>query len=342
MKRACSILLSVVILFCCFSNLTVLAVSEDAGSFSVINYNVAGLPGWITGADSKSNQEEIGLQLTALDYDLIAVQEDFGYHNYLCSNISGYPYMTVHSGGVPAGDGMNLFSKYPLFNETRVPWADTYGVLRHGSDELTPKGILYTVIELENGVYLDFYNIHADAFDDEGSKAARESNFRQLSAMIMENSAKYDRPIIVTGDFNAYSHLEGSLNSNFRKYFFDQLGLKDAWTEICNRGDYKNYEAWEATGHSWGRWDSVEMIMFKNGGGVELTVTDFAYQSFYNENGSSLSDHVAATASFSYKKTDGFIENSQPLAVKIADPIGNAIRFGVCVLADLVKFMGGN
>lgn len=342
MKRACSILILAVILFCYISDLTVSAASEDPCSFSLVNYNVAGLPGWMTGADGKSNQKEIGLQLTALNYDVIAVQEDFGYHNQLCGSISGYPYITVHSGGVPAGDGLNLFSKYSIYNETRVPWEDTYGVLKHGSDELTPKGILYTVIELENGVYLDLYNIHADAFDDEGSKAARESNFQQLSAMIMENSAKYDRPIVVTGDFNTYSHLDGTLNSNFRKYFFDQLGLKDAWTEIYNRGDYENYDMWETTGHSWGRWDSVEMIMFKNGGGVELTATDFAYQSFYDENGGSLSDHVAATATFSYKKTDGFLENSQPLSVRIADPIGNAIRFGMCVLVDLVKLVGGN
>ena len=37
------------------------------------------------------------------------------------------------------------------------------------------------------------------------------------------------------------------------------IGQRDAWTEVCNNGDYENYEGWKSVGHNWGQWDSVEM-----------------------------------------------------------------------------------
>ena len=327
----------IVAVILCFvlGEIPVSAENGSAATFSVINLNVAGLPKWITGNDSQSNQNEIGKQLTVGGYDIIAVQEDFGYHSNLTDNISGYSYTTNHSGGVPAGDGLNLFSKYPIYNETRIPWNQTYGILTDGSDELTPKGILYAVIELEPGVYLDFYDIHADAYDDAGSRAARENNFKQLAELIVENSSRNDRPIIVTGDFNTYSHLDNSQNSNFCQYFYEQLGFKNAWTEICNGGDYEDYSKW--SGDNWGKWDSVEMFLYKSSQGVELSVTDFAYKFFTDENGVQLSDHAAAIAVFTYAKTAEFSEKSQNLQVVKAQPVKLFVRYIANIFTDLMK-----
>ena len=107
--------------------------------------------------------------------------------------------MTNFSGSIPGGDGLNVFTKsMPIYNEKRVTWDKLFGDLVEG-DTLTPKGIIYTVIEIADGVYVDFYNIHADAFDTEGSRKARESNYKQLMAMVEENSAKNNRPVIITG-----------------------------------------------------------------------------------------------------------------------------------------------
>ena len=60
----------------------------------------------------------------------------------------------------------------PIYNEKRVTWNEACGILTDGSDELTPKGFVYTVIDIGNGIYVDFYNLHADAYGGAGSVAA--------------------------------------------------------------------------------------------------------------------------------------------------------------------------
>ena len=144
-----------------------------------------------------------------------------------------------HSSGIPGGDGMNVFSKYPIYNAERTPWDMTYGVIKEGADELTPKGILYSVIDLGDGLYVDFYVIHADAFDGEGSRAARNDNFRQLAELIASKGST--RPVIVTGDFNTSSHLDQG--AEFTRIMITEGGFKDAWTELYNGGNYTDYKA---------------------------------------------------------------------------------------------------
>lgn len=314
----------------------------ETKEISIINYNVAGLPdlNWLLGKESKDvngNQLQLGAILNSRDYDIIAVQEDFGYHSSLAQGLTNYSYSTIHSGGIPGGDGMNLFSKHKIYNEVRVKWYDAFGVIAEGADEMTPKGILYSVIELEDGVYLDFYNIHADAFDGTGSRAARESNFRQLAEMIISTSFSKNRPVIVVGDFNTYSSSNSEFNSNINYYMHELCGFKDAWTEIHNGGNYEDYSNWYSQGGNWGSWDSVEKILYKSGGGVELNATDFAYEYIYNNAGESISDHVAAIAKIIYTKTEDFVENEHKLTVTKEVPFRNFWNAVKVIGEDLIK-----
>jgi endonuclease/exonuclease/phosphatase family metal-dependent hydrolase len=129
--------------------------------------------------------------------------------------MNGYDYTTNHTGSIPGGDGLNLFTKdMPIYNETRVSWNEQSGILSDGSDELTPKGFVYTVIDIGNGIYVDFYNLHADAYGGEGSIAARTSQYKQLAEFIQARSAENDRPVIVTGDFNTQGVVNKTLSYN--------------------------------------------------------------------------------------------------------------------------------
>ena len=49
--------------------------------------------------------------------------------------------------------------------------------------------------EIADGVYVDVYNLHADANEDEGSLQAKKDQFDQLKAFIDEYSA--DRAVII-------------------------------------------------------------------------------------------------------------------------------------------------
>lgn len=291
--------------------------ASEKYTLKAANFNVAGLPfAAFTGTDVAGNQTLAGKYLSQNNFDIVAVQEDFGYHKKLLKGMSGFNYETNHTGGVPGGDGLNIFTKnMPIYNETRVTWNDSYGILSAGSDELTPKGFVYTVIDIGNGIYVDFYNLHADAYGGKGSIAARTSQLKQLAEFIKARSAENDRPVIVTGDFNNCIHTHEDDGALYKTLYLD-CGLKDAWMEYHNNGDYFNLYKWHITGlPAWGNWDSVERFMYKSGGGVDVVISDFRYVEVLDDDGNAISDHSSAECDFTFIKTADFIENTQELQV---------------------------
>ncbi|MBQ6862978.1 MAG: endonuclease/exonuclease/phosphatase family protein [Clostridia bacterium] len=282
-----------------------------------VNFNVAGLPfAALAGANLTANHADAAAYFNENDFDIVAVQEDFGYHSTLVENMDGFGYATNHTGNVPFGDGLNIFTRnMPVYNETRVTWDESCGILTDGSDELTPKGFVYSVIDVGNGIYVDFYNLHADAYAGAGSKAARTSQFKQLAAFIEARSAEHDRPVIITGDFNYHIHTQED-NGSLYNIFCEQGGFEDAWVEFHNNGDYFNMSEWHKTGlESWGNWDSVERFLYRAGGGVDVVVSDFRYVEVCNEAGESISDHNSAECEFTFIKNADFVENTEELSV---------------------------
>lgn len=305
---------------------------------SAVNFNVAGLPFAVGyGFNASSNQKFSGQYLSQDKFDIVAVQEDFNYHQNLIDNMNGFAYATNHTGGVPGGDGLNIFTKdKPIYNETRVAWKDASGILSDGSDELTPKGFVYTVIDIGNGIYVDFYNLHADAYSGEGSVKARSSQYKQLAEFIKARSAEHDRPVIVTGDFNNHMHVHEDDGALYNTLYVE-CGLKDAWIEYHNNGDYFNLYKWHITGlPAWGNWDSVERFMYKPGGGVDMVVSDFRYVEVTDGNGKAVSDHSAAECDFTFIKTSDFVENTQELEVKAA-PANSILTLLKWIIIDLFK-----
>lgn len=297
--------------------------SSEKYSLKAVNFNVAGLPfAALSGENVAANQKVAAKYLSENSFDIVAVQEDFGYHNTLVNSMSGFNYETNHTGGIPGGDGLNIFTKdMPIYNETRVTWNESCGILSDGSDELTPKGFIYSVIDIGNGIYVDYYNIHADAYGGEGSIAARTSQYKQLAEFIQARSAENDRPVIITGDFNNHIHTKED-DAAIYKIFYEQCGFKDAWVEYHNNGEYFNMYEWHITGlPAWGNWDSVERFMYRPGGGVDVVVNDFRYVEVKDDSGKVASDHSAAECDFTFIKTADFVENTQEL--EVTKPEGN-------------------
>lgn len=309
MKKYLSVVLAVLL---AFSALAVTGSAEEtpaSGSFSAFCLNVAGLPdvSFITGGEGRDvpgNQTRIGQFVTAGQYDIFATQEDFGYHDTLVKALPDYRYQTAHRGGVPYGDGTNVYTRsFPLYNEAHITWNQLYGVADDGADQFSQKGITYVCVKVAENVFVDFYNIHADAYGDAGSVAARIDNFTQLRDLINARTVK--NPVIVTGDFNAFLFRD---SSKLKELLVDGLGLKDAWVETKNGGNYDDCAAFlEEYGASWtakwGVWDSVERFMYMDGDSVSITCDSFDYVNVTNEDGTACSDHAAAEAQFSYTVT---------------------------------------
>ena len=308
-------------------------VSPDNRRFTLINYNVAGLPKLFgnQAEDVGANQEKIGAQLAMREFDIVAVQEDFGYHSDLLVGLGdAYPARTIHSGGVPGGDGLNVYSRFALYNETRTPWSAAYGIIEDGADEMTPKGILYTLIELEDGVYLDFYDIHADAYGDAGSTAAREVQFRQLADLL--KSRTIDRPIIITGDFNTSLH-HGN-DSGLYENLMAECSLDDAWITLFNNGNTDDFSEHH---DSAALWDSIEKVLFRSGGGVELTPASFAYEYLTDDDGVSLSDHPSVVCSFTYSLSETFTPTEEAMTVPGRNHLAGAMNKIRYIAVDLWK-----
>lgn len=273
------------------------------GKLNIMTYNVSGIPvlgdnqGTQREFKGKARMKKIGEMLCReSNCDIIGAEEDFNNHQALADAMTEYKYQTFSKGGIPLGDGLNIFSKKPVYNVKRTPWKKCFGYLAGASDRLAEKGILSSVIEIEEGIFVDFYIIHTDAAKDPKSLEARKDNFLQLSEMI--NSRKEDRAIIVMGDYNTTF----CLNETDDPYtnLVKKAGLTDAWAEIHNGGncDYNSGKEWNPTLK-----ETLDRVMFKSGGGVELKAESYEYVEFTNEKGETYTDHVSTRACLSYEVT---------------------------------------
>ncbi len=298
----------------------------QTGNLSFLNYNIAGLPSLNPSSGKAGIQKLLGSKIKADDYDIIAVQEDFGYDSDFYSGL-GAKYRTFGSQSVVTGDGLNVFSRTPLYDVYREGWNMKGGMLWEG-DIVSQKGFMYTAVELCEGVYIDVYNLHADAFGGAESVQARHSNFTQIKEYIVKHSE--GRAVIITGDFNSAFHFTNGEGADLYEIFIEGLGMSDVWTDTVNSGSFTDYSAY--SGDYWGNWDSVEHILYRSSDAVELKAVSHRYISYTDDNGSPLSDHAAAAAEFEYTvsaKTDGY-------KLKPASrPFPSLIGIAKVVIADL-------
>lgn len=330
MKKIISILLTVILFLSC----TAVAFAEEnntvTGTLNVVSFNVDGLPIPSFLSSTKRNPIEatklIAKQINASDCDILSVQEDFNLHGILEKNLS-MEYATLTSGGVAVGDGLNVFSKFPVYNVGRVPWRTAYGVYDCGSDELTPKGILYCTVEIADGIFVDIYNIHADAWEDDKSMEAKADQFDQLIELVEEHSGS-DRAVILTGDFNTNytvfraGYQNGTYKIDLCQKMLDDFighGFKDSWIEYNVDGNYDITYAqmWERYGCEYPRnWDTLDHVFYRDGAGVTFRLEEALYDSFDCDeitwNGH-LSDHAAVRTRLTYTADP---DNVKPLEIK--------------------------
>lgn len=317
-----------------------------SGRLNIMTYNVSGIPvlgdnqGTQREFKGKARMKKIGEVLCRESgCDIIGAEEDFNNHQALADSMADYKYQTFSKGGIPLGDGLNVFSKMPLYNVVRTPWRKCFGYLAGAMDRLAEKGILSCVVEIEKGVYIDFYVIHADASNDPKSLDARYDNFVQLAEMIL--SREEDRAVIVMGDFNTTFCLNE--RDNPYETLIKKAGLTDAWAEIHNGGncDFANSKQWNPTLK-----ETLDRVMFKSGGGVELKAEKYEYAEFTNEKGETYTDHVSTRACLSYevkgetkaphKLSAPQPENKVKQKFKVAWSVIKTLTMGILHLYELI------
>jgi endonuclease/exonuclease/phosphatase family metal-dependent hydrolase len=265
------------------------AVPPSSGTFSVLSYNVAGLPEGLSSGNPRVNTPIIGQRIRP--YDVVHVQEDFNYHASLYAS-NTHPFRTPTSGGVPFGDGLNTLADFPYSDLARDRWDRC-----NGTDCLTPKGFTFSRTRLAEGVLVDFYNVHANAGSTDADLAARRANISELSRFITANSA--GNAVVVAGDTNTRYTRTGD---NIRE-LVTANGLTDAWVQeerggvppaagspalVCD--DANVTDACEV----------VDKILFRGNRYIGLNLTRYGNEdaAFRTADDKMLSDHYPIAADF--------------------------------------------
>ena len=280
---------------------------QTGGSFSVLSYNVDGLPqilqdGRFPGGNPPLYTPYIGAKV--IPYDIVNVQEDFNSHAALYA-ADTHPYRTATSGGAGVGSGLNTMSNFPFSDDIdRVTWTN---LSLEEANSLTPKGFTWLRLRIAEGVYIDYYNLHANSGTDYADEETdRADNINQIVAYINANSV--GNAVIVTGDTNArYTRVE----DNIRNLLDIMTG--DPWVNLEQGG------VPPAAGSATIGWDPavnyptpltpaqyvyevVDKMFYRSNN--YITFTPYNYNmpdaTFRDPSGNMLSDHYPISVNFNY------------------------------------------
>jgi endonuclease/exonuclease/phosphatase family metal-dependent hydrolase len=249
-----------------------------AGEFSLLTYNVAGLPQGVSASNPEKNIPLISPLLN--QFDLALVQEDFYYHEQLRAQAQ-HPYQSTpkaEAAQFTDGDGLNQFSNFPFGNFLREPWQHCSN--QDGSDCLAKKGFSAAETEIAPGIIIDVYNLHLDAGGTAEDITARERQIEQLIRRVKTRSA--GRAIILAGDTNLRTFSRPQDEVIFQT-LLSKLDLFDACRALgCGN-------------------EQIDRVLFRSS--AELTLTPLSWQldpDFVDESGNPLSDHPAVSVIFQW------------------------------------------
>ncbi|KAF9495812.1 endonuclease/exonuclease/phosphatase [Pleurotus eryngii] len=303
--------LSLVVLGCSIPCLA--AITQ--GSFSVLSYNVAGLPEPLSSGSPSTNTPLISPLLG--QFDIVQVQEDFNYHAALYAS-DNHSFRTSTSGPALFGSGLNTLSNFPFVDLQRIKWKDCF---INEADCLTPKGFTFMRVKVADGAWVDIYNLHADAGSQTGDINARKSNLAQLAAFAQTWSV--NMPIVIYGDTNSrYTRDNEALHS-----LLDGLNVQDVWIQVVRNGveplPGSPANACPSTFPSGTpqsqmiACETVDKMFIRSSAAVTLTSITITNENdaFLDSAGGPLSDHFPLSSVINWQLSS---------AIRLADSIGGA------------------
>jgi endonuclease/exonuclease/phosphatase (EEP) superfamily protein YafD len=254
-------------------------VTPASGEFTLLTYNVAGLPELVSQSTPATNTPFIGNLLNL--YDVAVVQEDFAYHDAL-SGKAAHPYRTqplVPSDKVGIGDGLNVFSRFSFRKVERVPWHACNGTFSDGSDCFAPKGFALATQVIDSGITIDLYDVHMDSGYAPADIATRALQVDQLLAYMAHHSVHH--AVIVAGDTNM-----GHESDEILRRLLERAGLTDACRSLsCPEPD------------------RIDRVMYRGARGLDLQAEKLAIDDrFVRSDGKDLSDHKALGVVFKWRR----------------------------------------
>ncbi len=267
-------------------------ILKKPDEFSVLTYNVAGLPEIISQSLPSQNTPLISKKINA--YDLVLMQEDFWYDRQLAEN-ARHLFKSSENGLLYRGSGLREFSYTPYTKLGNLSWQDCHGVIKAQNDCLTRKGFTYgkKYLHEENlpNTSVDIYNVHFDAGSEPGDYEARQKQLNQLSAFLTQRSE--DQAVIIAGDFNMHGRKDNILDNEEMKnfsLFLSKHRLKDATQKLSSPEE---------------REDRLDRILYRGNKALKLTLKKTGIPTdFVDMRGFPLSDHRPFFANFAYYRSE--------------------------------------
>jgi hypothetical protein len=290
------------------------AGAGKGGEFTLLTYNVAGLPQEVSQENPKEHLPLVSPLLE--EYDVVLTQEDFDWFGDLAKDLDAVNYRdrlrkdTTHEFGskphpgpdavdlaadrrelLNIGDGLGVLSRFEIEEDmARVPWTSCFGgfdTSDHGAaDCLAMKGFSMTRMTLADGIEVDLYDLHLEAGGSDEDQRLQGEDVEQLADYIVEHSKGH--AVILGGDTNLHtepSHpdAEGQADTKLWQRFLERTGLTDACEATdCPEG---------------GR---IDKVAFRSDDGVELEAIsyDVPAKRFRAPDGDDLSDHEPVVVGF--------------------------------------------
>lgn len=350
------------------SLLCLMATVVDGGAatrdFTVAASNVDGLPPVVEISIIGSIKKEIemnpdGSQETGATrmgqlfagnlWDIVALSEDFNYHEYILDGVSQYYNASTYRGkieqsnlsGSVAGyltqsvymmtDGLCMLSRKntKVLDEQITKWNEHYGYDDHEADGLIDKGYRFYQVCLEGDLIVDVYIMHMDAGSDQGDIDARTSQLKQLAAAIKASDNK--NPIVILGDTNC-RYTRDTLKSDFIDAINadSRFEIHDPWVDFMWFGVYPEFGTPDMTVSVFGeqKGEVVDKVFYINNSDSECRLSCSGYlhdESFTYPDGSQIADHFPVVA---YMTIEGPGEAAPP-AFEIPDaPAKSAVVSG--------------
>lgn len=279
LQKSYTTLLLTALIFCRCAENNPIPTERTSGEFTLLTYNVAGLPQGISPSNPRKNIPIISAKLNK--FDVALVQEDFVYHDELKSK-ANHPYQSqTQTDCAPhfVTDGLNRFSKFPFGKLYRKTWETCSN--EKGNDCLAAKGFTLAKMEIAPEVFIDIYNLHLDSGGSPNDTEARRSQVAQLLNAI--NTHSLGNAVIIAGDLNLNT-IQRPDDVEIFENSIASAGLSDVCRSLsCGT-------------------ELVDRVLFRNGNSLALKAISWELdENFVDELGQDLSDHPAISVRFRWE-----------------------------------------
>lgn len=269
-------------------------IKPVVGEFSVLTYNVKGLPAIVEGTgDPATRMKLISPMLN--DYDIVGIQENFQYNDELMSKAT-LP-SRIHASREPRdrayGSGLSLLSRFSAIAQEDAAWEKCHGIVSNANDCLAYKGFQRVRLQIQQqpSIVLDVYNLHADAGSGAEDQAARMAQVEQLLSAIQKQSA--GQAVLVIGDTNmrALKAREGGkTDADQLTRLIEGAGLTDSCKLFqCDKDADSEH---------------IDRVLFRRSSALQLEASEWKTEArFVNEKAEALSDHPAVLVRFRFTYT---------------------------------------